>query len=117
MINNNEIAKRYAELDYQQGLNNVNSLSRSNVSPTTLNSERFGTEIRHIQTLAQIGQISQQEATVKIAELEHQRDLNNVKNMVTGNVSEYTINKERMETEKRYLLALQESQSMRQNNS
>jgi hypothetical protein len=113
MTNNNELARRYIELEYQQGLNNVNSLSRGNASATTINSERFGNEIRRYQMMAQAGFISQQEAATKIAELEHQRDINNVNNMVMGGVSEYTINKERIETEKRYLLALQEAQNMR----
>lgn len=109
----NEIARRIAELKHQEGINNVRNLRMNGVSETTIQAEQAQNEIEYIKALAEMGSISKSEAQRRIAEIDHQRGINNVNNMTMHGVSEYSINKERINNEMRYLQAMQEYQNMR----
>jgi hypothetical protein len=93
---------------------NIESMKRSGVSSTTINSETADSRLRSINAREESGMISREEALRQRAEAIHDRDMKNVEIMKQGGVSQGTISSETQRAEERYQQLLSQAESFRQ---
>lgn len=105
---------RRMEAEKTRDTKNLNIMKRNGVSDTSINEERYGSELREINHMQKAGLISPEEAARERLDAQLRRDINNINIMKnSGMVSEATINSEIKQSQARYSEGLKQIESMR----